>query len=690
MDAGDARSRRRAARYASPSRGGRERGLNGASGAYKSDYASLHATSSRPFSRLYDRVGSERHKERSPYTSKGRLGRSRDRSPYIARQRSPYISRSPLGLGSSSSSYALRRSPVGLSYARSTSPYLHAISRARSPLGLGYSSSSRSPYSTSRTRSPLWLESSRRLSPLGLSGFSSRSLSPSSHIYLGLPPLRHERFLRAKDVYAKALPPPPRRAPRYRSRSPHYYVSNHRSPPPPARYGKERAPRTRRSPAAAAATPRYHIRVKNFPAHYSDESVRQGLQYKFKKYGAIPRVQVHGEGPERYAVVTYKKEKEREEALADTKGSTFFGVEMEVAAWEDPDNVTKGKEWSAAAIEFHQEISMTLYVGNLGSSTTPEDLAAAFKPFGEVLHTEVKMARRNYGFVQYSDARSVTKAIKEMNGRVLGKSKVYLGFGRNLPSSAVWVYGLQDAAITEAVLTRHFGRYGRLVKVLHDAPKGTALAFYKERYGAAAAVKLLRRDTIEGHVVKALFASTRVQQAFCRAMEAAGQDIGELRDLMAKKAEDEAQMGELTEEERLMVAEASDEEEGPMVAEASDAGSQEEEDEEEEGGEEEGDDEEDDAQIDSVHEDAEVLDETEILEEAEVLDETEALEEEDDDDEETEGQGEDEEMVEEDEQEEENEKEEDEEEEEPESREEAEGDAAKEDGSDPPCDGPPK
>ncbi|KAJ1079873.1 hypothetical protein NDU88_000105 [Pleurodeles waltl] len=542
---------------AAESRSGRRaRGLNGAA-AYGLSSAA------RPFSRQYDHEDSRPRRERSPYasSSSSRPGRSRDRSPYLppadklqqhrrrrrprpGRERSPYLSRSPLGLGYGRSPSPLylsrKRSPLGLGYARSPSPLY--LPRARSPLGLGYGRS-RSPF-LPRSRSPLWPEpaprSRRRRSPLGL------GLSPTSRLYYDLEALRYERL--PPRARSPPLPPPPRRR---RSRSPRYAPPRSR----PSRPAKERAPR--RPPP-----PLYELKVQSFPEHCSDESVRQGLQHAFKKHGPLARVQLHGAGPERYALVAYGRAKERDAAVAAAQGAELFGAQVEVSACPDP----PGR--SDLELAFSREASLTLYVGNLDKETTAAQLSEAFRPFGEVLHAEIKPARHNYGFVQFADLLSVSRAFREMEGQRLGRNKVALGFGKNLPTACVWLYGLLGTGLTEKALVRHFRHYGTLLRVLHDTAKGTALLLYKDRYSAAVAVSKMRRATVEGHPLKALYASSRLQLAFCRAMEASGQDVGDFHKELSRKAGDARQ--ELNEDESEMVAEASDEEDTPMVAEASD------------------------------------------------------------------------------------------------------------------------
>jgi RNA recognition motif-containing protein len=74
------------------------------------------------------------------------------------------------------------------------------------------------------------------------------------------------------------------------------------------------------------------------------------------------------------------------------------------------------------------ELSKTLYVGNLPWATTPEDLSAAFSNHGQVISSRIIKDKetgrsRGFGFVEVADedAEKMIAALdgKEFNGRTL-------------------------------------------------------------------------------------------------------------------------------------------------------------------------------------------------------------------------------------------------------------------------------
>ncbi|HUO45728.1 MAG TPA: RNA-binding protein [Acidimicrobiia bacterium] len=77
---------------------------------------------------------------------------------------------------------------------------------------------------------------------------------------------------------------------------------------------------------------------------------------------------------------------------------------------------------------------MKLYIGNLPFRTTSEDLAAAFRRFGEVTSAQVLIDRdtgrsRGFGFVEMDDDEA-RRAIDEMDGADLGGRRIVVNESR--------------------------------------------------------------------------------------------------------------------------------------------------------------------------------------------------------------------------------------------------------------------
>jgi len=67
---------------------------------------------------------------------------------------------------------------------------------------------------------------------------------------------------------------------------------------------------------------------------------------------------------------------------------------------------------------------MNIYVGNLESKVTDEELRQAFEVFGQVAEVRIIMDKfsgesRGFGFVEMASKEEAEKAIEEMNGKDL-------------------------------------------------------------------------------------------------------------------------------------------------------------------------------------------------------------------------------------------------------------------------------
>jgi RNA recognition motif-containing protein len=71
-----------------------------------------------------------------------------------------------------------------------------------------------------------------------------------------------------------------------------------------------------------------------------------------------------------------------------------------------------------------REVTMNIYVGNLSSEVTEEDLRQAFEGFGQVVSVNIIKDRysgesRGFGFVEMSAKAEAQSAINDLNGKEL-------------------------------------------------------------------------------------------------------------------------------------------------------------------------------------------------------------------------------------------------------------------------------
>ncbi|XP_012719218.2 msx2-interacting protein isoform X1 [Fundulus heteroclitus] len=285
----------------------------------------------------------------------------------------------------------------------------------------------------------------------------------------------------------------------------------------------------------------FGIKVQNLPVRSTDTSLKDGLFHEFKKYGKVNSVQIHGASEDRYGLVFFRQQEDQEKALSVSKGKLFFGMLIEVTAWNGPEteNENDYRPLDGRLDEFHPKATRTLFIGNLEKTTSYQQLLDIFQRFGEIVDIDIKKANGipQYAFVQYSDISSVCKAIKKMDAEYLGNNRLKLGFGKSIPTTCVWLDGLAPN-ITEQYLTRHFMRYGHVVKVVFDRLKGMALILYNNTDFAQAAVRETKGWKIGGNKIKVDFASQESQNAFYRSMQASGQDIRDFYEVPTERRED--------------------------------------------------------------------------------------------------------------------------------------------------------
>ncbi|XP_073512213.1 msx2-interacting protein-like isoform X3 [Phyllobates terribilis] len=459
-------------------------------------------------------------------TSREVRGRRRERKYQHSRSRSPHSSQSsnqsPQRLASQASRPARSRSGSRSRSSSSASLSSSTVSfeddfddasqevRGRRPERTYQHSRSRSPHSSqSRNQSPQRLASQASRPARSPSGSGSRSRSSSSDSRSSSTSSDSSDSRSTSSGESAAVPAPPSQT-----------ISSMDKDEPRKSFG---------------------IKVENLPVRSTDSSLKDGFYHEFKKYGTVTSVQIHGVSEERYGLVFFRQQEDQEKALNASKGKLFFGMQIEVTAWVGPETESENefRPLDERIDEFHPKATRTLFITNLEKTTTHLDLRDEFKRFGEIVHIDVKMVNGvpQYAFLEYCDITNVCKAIKKMDGEYLGNNRLKLGFGKSIPTKCVWIAAL-SSSVTARYLTRHFSRYGPVLKVVYDRFKGMALILYNEIEFAQAAVKETKGRKIGGNVVKVDFASEEMQVAFNRSMASSGQVIRDIYEIPQRRSDE--------------------------------------------------------------------------------------------------------------------------------------------------------
>merc|ERR1711937_171792 len=203
-----------------------------------------------------------------------------------------------------------------------------------------------------------------------------------------------------------------------------------------------------------------NVFVKNIPEHWDDAK----LMEVFTGFGDILslKVAVDENGQSKcHGFVSFKEHDQAEAACEVLNGKEFDGKILYVARAQK--KAERESELKAMYDKLKQERiqryqGVNLYVKNLDDSITDESLREAFKTFGSITSAKVitdlddkksiekasegvaegedgepkKTGGRSkgFGFVCFSSPEEATKAVTEMNGRILGGKPLYVALAQ--------------------------------------------------------------------------------------------------------------------------------------------------------------------------------------------------------------------------------------------------------------------
>ncbi len=89
------------------------------------------------------------------------------------------------------------------------------------------------------------------------------------------------------------------------------------------------------------------------------------------------------------------------------------------------------KKWVDKTLTEWDENDYRIFVGNIGDEVTDDHLIIAFRKYPSFIKAKVVKERyngkpRGYGFVSFKKAQDFVRAMKEMNGKYIGKKPVML------------------------------------------------------------------------------------------------------------------------------------------------------------------------------------------------------------------------------------------------------------------------
>lgn len=299
-----------------------------------------------------------------------------------------------------------------------------------------------------------------------------------------------------------------------------------------------------------------HVRITNLSSHIADQQMKDALFHEFRKFGKVS-VLLYGRGNDRYAVVYFRTLDDAREAKRafERRGRVMiFDRPLRIEYRLFPERTSSRRSYSPVGENFHFETrrstpspprrttqrasnpqfetfersnrgdydrrnkggggdfyvppqeeyippeedpkaTRTLFVGNLETSVSSQEIRRAFEKFGVVLDVDIKRPARGqgntYAFVKFADLDVAAKAKVDMQGEYIGRNRVKIGYGRSQQTTRLWVGGLGSwTSISE--LEREFDRFGAIKRIDYRKGDDHAYILYDSLDAASVAAREMR------------------------------------------------------------------------------------------------------------------------------------------------------------------------------------------------------
>lgn len=179
-----------------------------------------------------------------------------------------------------------------------------------------------------------------------------------------------------------------------------------------------------------------NVYVKNLPEDFSDDKL-----YKlFEPYGVITshKVMFKDDGKSRgFGFVAFEDPEAAERAVEElngkelNEGKPLYVGRAQKKAERQQELRRKFEQLKMERLNRYQGVN--LYVKNLDDSIDDERLRKEFSPFGNITSAKVMMEEgrsKGFGFVCFSSPEEATKAVTEMNGRIVGIKPLYVALAQ--------------------------------------------------------------------------------------------------------------------------------------------------------------------------------------------------------------------------------------------------------------------
>ncbi|MEE6484337.1 hypothetical protein FKM82_013846 [Ascaphus truei] len=199
--------------------------------------------------------------------------------------------------------------------------------------------------------------------------------------------------------------------------------------------GRFKCRKEREAELGAKAKEFTNVYIKNFGEDMDDERLKE----TFSKYGKALSVKVMTDPSGKskgFGFVSFEKHEDANKAVEDMNGKDVNGKVMFVGRAQK--KIERQTELKRRFEQLKQErISryqgVNLYIKNLDDTIDDEKLRKEFTPFGSITSAKVMLEdgrSKGFGFVCFSSPEEATKAVTEMNGRIVGSKPLYVALAQ--------------------------------------------------------------------------------------------------------------------------------------------------------------------------------------------------------------------------------------------------------------------
>ncbi|XP_053468605.1 polyadenylate-binding protein 1b isoform X1 [Ictalurus furcatus] len=203
--------------------------------------------------------------------------------------------------------------------------------------------------------------------------------------------------------------------------------------------GRFKSRKEREAELGARAKEFTNVYIKNFGEDMDDEKLKE----VFSKYGTSRgnamsiRVMTDDGGKSRgFGFVSFERHEDAQKAVDEMNGKELNGKLIYVGRAQK--KVERQTELKRKFEQMKQDRmtryqGVNLYVKNLDDGIDDERLRKEFSPFGTITSAKVMMdggRSKGFGFVCFSSPEEATKAVTEMNGRIVATKPLYVALAQ--------------------------------------------------------------------------------------------------------------------------------------------------------------------------------------------------------------------------------------------------------------------